>query len=393
MDLLSAAERLAAIDRSAVTLIAERCLHSVDTYSTCQACWQLCPEGAIQAGKPPTLAGEKCTACLACLPVCPVGAFSADDSLQGLLNCAARLETAKLELTCARHPSSQLGLPDATAVQVRGCLAGLGASAYFALASMGVEKVFARTDACAGCPWGGLVTHIESQVAAAGRFLEQWDKAYSVASLGAQPEGGFSQRPLWDANNPPLSRRDLFRLASRQGQIAAARALAKDQPAAGHRPPRERQRMLSALNRLVEERQGADISLSGLGFVNISISESCTACGVCARACPTAALELDEEKETSYQLKFSFQACTGCEVCVHVCAPAALTLQTDAPSIRVLGQTEPIILRSGEFRRCERCNALIAAAPGVSLCPTCQFRRANPFGSRMPPGIKPKAGG
>lgn len=58
MDLITAAERLAVIDRSAVKFDSGRCLYGLDKFSTCAACTNLCPVGAIQPA-----AGPACTFC------------------------------------------------------------------------------------------------------------------------------------------------------------------------------------------------------------------------------------------------------------------------------------------------------------------------------------------
>ena len=157
MSFLSAAERFAAIDHSEVVLDAQQCLHSHDQFSACEACFEICPVDAIQPGKPPALDTDKCQDCLACLPVCPVGAYSADDAVQSLLTCATRLETKTVELICASHGSAEMGLStEATGILLRGCLAGLGAGTYVALAAIGLEHIVLRVDACANCPWVSL---------------------------------------------------------------------------------------------------------------------------------------------------------------------------------------------------------------------------------------------
>jgi hypothetical protein len=80
-------------------------------------------------------------------------------------------------------------------------------------------------------------------------------------------------------------------------------------------------------------------------------------------------------------------------VCAHVCAPDAIDIDT-APHISAVFGVPPtgVTLSTGELTRCQRCNTPIAARPGVTLCPTCEMRRKNPFGSIMPQGLARQLG-
>lgn len=134
-------------------------------------------------------------------------------------------------------------------------------------------------------------------------------------------EEKLQERPVWNADNPPVSRRALFRMASQQGRLALARGLSKDSGDGDSPLSRERLRVLAALERLAtEETAAAGPRLDGMGFASVSVSESCTACGTCARACPTDALQF-QKKGMRYRLTFSPQACVGCEICADVLLP------------------------------------------------------------------------
>lgn len=397
MNIFQAAERIAAIDRSQVTLDPQRCLHAQDRFSNCADCFECCPVEAITPGKPPQLDAEACVTCLACLPLCPVGAYSADDAVPALLNCLARLEATRIELVCEVHPDPALGLPESeAAVQVRGCLAGLGATVYLSLAALGVEEISLRAESCADCPVGALSPLVAHQAQEGQRLLETWGLSTRLALVETLDPAELSERPSWAASDPPLSRRDLFRLASRQGQIAAARAMLKDYSDHSRTPGRERRRLLAVLPRLPQlPARTADVPASpentppnGFGWARLS--EDCTACGVCVRACPTSALTLDETEldgQETFALYHDPRLCIGCETCMHVCAPEAIAIDRTPALRQVFGCQDAVLLLEGSYRRCKRCKARFFASADQKLCPVCDFRRQNPFGTTLPPAL------
>ncbi|MGA2503103.1 MAG: 4Fe-4S dicluster domain-containing protein [Anaerolineales bacterium] len=390
MNLFDVADRFAALDRSDVTLDTKRCLHSLYRFSDCAACSNICPVDAIIPGKVPGLDSTKCQTCLACLPVCPLGAFAADDAVASLLNAVTHMQGRELELLCERNSQAELGLSESsTGIRIRGCLAGLGTGAYLAMAAIGLEHILVRTDACSECEWKTLSSHVEAQVHQANQFLEGWGKAEIINCVN-----GFDspvKRPLWKASNPPLSRRDLFLLAARQGQLAIARSIENGEPHSGRRPGRDRLRMQGAVKHLPAPVSSESIHLDGMGFATLITSEACVACGTCARACPTGALQFKKnEDETAFTLSLSVRNCIGCDMCVHVCTSKTLAVDHSPSFAQIFGE-EMIILREGGLVKCEGCGVLIAAHPDVHLCQFCDYRKTHPIGSMQAPAmISPK---
>ncbi len=391
MSLMSAAEGFSGLDRSAIALDASQCTHSHDQFSTCEACFEICPVGAIQPGAPPSLEEEKCQSCLACLPACPVDAFTANDGVQSLLTCVARLDTKALELVCARHEDAETGISsELPGVRVRGCLAGLGAGTYLALAALGLERIALRLDACENCSWAPLKKSIHHQVDQAGALFAHWELGETIVCIETLDKR--AERPLWDAANPPLSRRDLFLLAAQGGPVAMARAMSEDRSGDERHPGRDRSRITAAMAHLPKPTATLDAPLERGISLSLLVSGACTACGSCARACPTAALKLSHNVEkTRYRLAFSPQACVACEACLHVCAPEAIEANAAPTFGQVFGSPEPLVLSEGDVSRCTQCKTYFASSPGQTLCPVCDFRRKHPFGSMLPPGVKATA--
>jgi ferredoxin len=389
VNVFAAVGRLADMTPATVRLNRDRCLYASDRFATCNACQDLCPANAIRAGQPPELDEAACAGCLACFPACPVGAFSGEDAVAVLLENAAHVHTRSFELICEKHPRPGEGL-DASAVglRVRGCLAGLGVGAYLALVAQGAERVVARAEACAGCPWGALQPRIEAQAQQAQQLLEAWGRGVAVSARVQLVERGVA-RGVQDTQDLPISRRDLFRQLTRQVQVAATRVWKEDEPEVAARTPgRDRRRIAQAaafFSTDTASRPPAAVLPMGAGWTALTASAACTACGACARACPTGALRLEQDAANHFALRFAPLDCVGCEVCQHVCAPAALTAD-HAPTFEQVFGGAPQTLCAGELARCERCGALMAAHPGQTLCAVCAQRRLNPFGQHFPPG-------
>lgn len=384
MNLLSLAERLASLEVAPIRLHAERCVHARDKSATCDACVRACPVNALHLNGTITLDTEACKVCGACLHVCPTGAFDGDDGISDLLKCAARLEPARvIELACTQHPAPEKGPSDVEAVvRTTGCLAALGPSAYIGLIAMGMQRVSVRLDACAECPIGPARTSIMTTLIEARQLLKMYGLADGVVELPIV--SARKNRPVYTAKNPPLSRRGLFRMFAAEGPRQIARVLADDADQSPIKSPSpERRRLINTLRHMPAANDS--IALDGLPFARLAVNERCTACGVCARICPTGALKLLTGDDSTYQLSFTSAACIACAACVQLCEPAALE-RTTATLGEVLS-SEIVELRSGMLRACTKCGARFAAEPGRELCPVCEFRRNNPFCSRLPPGV------
>ena len=162
-------------------------------------------------------------------------------------------------------------------------------------------------------------------------------------------------------------------------------------------PGFDRMRLVGALKYLPDPETPVDQSLEFGGFALITVAESCTACSACERACPTGAIlfELEELKKT-FTLSFKAQMCIGCGICSDVCEPQSISINSTPTFSDIFNSEDPTPLHSGNISRCERCNTVFAVREGSKLCPVCEYRRKNPFGSHMPvtmkkiPGTSPK---
>lgn len=383
-------EKLAAIVGSDIEFTPDKCLHSADRSSTCDNCVAHCPTGAI-TGPPIEHNTDRCVKCGLCLHTCPTGAFTGDDSRANLLAHVAALaqrgEIGALEFACKYHPAAEVGPADASGVlRLPGCLGALSPSAFVGLAALGADTVSLRLDRCRNCPLGHALAGIEESVVAARRLFDALGVPASIQLVtGEEDAGEWQTRPVADTGGRPVfSRRGLFAGAGNQSPYATGQALAADDSAARLGMPRERLRLLLAVERLPLEEQELP---ADLGFTRMEATADCTACGMCARVCPTGALRMLEGDDDAYYLVFRAGACVDCGLCLTYCEPGALHVG-QTPTLADLLCAQPVVLATGSLRSCKKCGARFAGAENQTLCPVCEFRRRNPFGSRMPVGSR-----
>lgn len=380
MDLIRLVDRLAAEDNRAVTFAGERCLHHLDRFQECRKCAEVCPAGAFTGEKKPAFAVESCVHCLACLPACPAGALVAADEVPDLFRFIRSQSPGRVELVCRHNPNAGRGTTEAeTTIRVQGCLAGLGVGALLLLAAAGLERAVLRNDACAECAWSDLGSQVAQQVTRAQQWLRLWHKE-KVVALSGPANHSWRERAVYSAGSPPVSRRDLFRL-----RMSPQNNGPDENIPTGNQPFHERLRLMEAYQQLGSPEPDAEFyPLFGLGLATVSlVSPTCNACGACARACPTGALNLDLDAD-AYALTFDGRACIGCDVCAHVC-PLGIVEINHAPTFKQLfSDPAPVLLQSGPVATCLRCHARFPAENGEKYCPVCRFRLQNPFGAARP---------
>jgi ferredoxin len=397
MDTLSSLERFAADDPTGVRVDADRCVHSFDAFATCRVCVDECPAGALAVNETITFDAERCSSCGACGHVCPTGVFDIRDETENVLRVAARVRReGAVALLCAAHPPIDRGLrPVDAAIVTEGCLAALGPSTYSALAALGVTQIDVYLDACADCPLAPACASIERTLDKARGALRPWLAAEQITAITELPDTPPGEPwAIYLAGEPPVERRRLLNpfAASEGDDLLEALSFDLGEQPGGKRLPTERIRLLSALALLPPAWQMlCPAPLAGQIFQRIGADEGCTMCGACAKACPTGAMALDIDNESNtFHLTHLAAACTGCGACLDLCDPDVL-YSRGVPFFSALQAPEDELLAEGRFVRCKRCKSRVVegALNEMGLCDVCAFRRANPFGTRIPDRIKP----
>jgi NAD-dependent dihydropyrimidine dehydrogenase PreA subunit len=147
-------------------------------------------------------------------------------------------------------------------------------------------------------------------------------------------------------------------------------------------PSRERQRLLNALRCLAttQDRWDSTIPIEAEGFTLFRVQETCTACGVCERVCPTQAMRVVKD-DAAFTIEFTPGGCTDCGLCLTYCEPGALQAAGAPSAGQVLGAA--LTLYQGTLRECARCKTRFAGPP-MSACDPCALPPRHPGSVRLP---------
>lgn len=319
------------------------CLHARSNRSTCQACVEACPAGAIQLGaEGPAFDPVLCKGCGVCEPACPTGVFSLAESD----NLLPRLGEGRVALvTCAAGPD-----PEAAKVP---CLAGLSPETLAAAAS-GRSLLLCVPDSCAGCQAGGAV-RLDGLVETATRILAAFGRTGTV-----QLVHGTSQRQREVELANQMDRRQFLSMA-RLGLFSTARAVVRPErepPTLQDLPARMttgRRQWLTVLRKQAEVGV-THAPAAGVPFGAVRLQgEGCTGCEACTSSCPTGAIVLARNGESD-QLTFAADRCVACGLCVQACPSRLLSLSdTFSPAAVASGaRAELLTLPVATCRMCHR---------------------------------------
>jgi formate hydrogenlyase subunit 6/NADH:ubiquinone oxidoreductase subunit I len=384
-DLIGAANDLAnLVNQPVLTVDVKRCVHAKNKASTCQTCLDACPVGAISLDHHQiALDASRCVQCGLCLHTCPTGAFTGVDGVEKLLDCVKRLPRGRvIEIACPHHPQGDTRLADAQhkIISTR-CMAAYSLSTYASLRASGVQKIILRLDACAQCPLAELQAGIMRTAEQANALLSTSEQV--VVPITQVMEADLRERPAQRSASKAVSRRELFQLFRKPPDkpapeiINAPETVPSAEVTFDGRVPQERVRLVRALRQLGDNAHQGTYT----PFRRLKAGTDCTACGVCAFACPTHALKI-EWGDQPFALNFASGACTDCTLCTELCPVKTLALD-ESVAVEQAVTMEPKVIISGPLQRCRKCNAPFAAAEPTELCPLCEYHLRFPFGRSM----------
>lgn len=366
----------------AVTVQPELCLNRRHHAAGCTCCVAACPVDAIAlVDGAPALATATCIRCGLCLQTCPTGVFSQPNPAEAqLLAVVAQQPVPAILLVCPLHPTpSQSSAPVDLIVQHRRCLAALSIDQLLALSLAGERSVWLDDYPCTSCLLGVAQARLHETITSANSLLQAFGRPTSLTQCSADagqlnPEP--KRYPLIDASNPPVTRRKLFAALGQalRGSSVPVNTTRDDEPSLNI--PRLRQQVSPQRTALQQQLQQweppatASLNVATLPFADVQIDpESCSACGLCARFCPTGALYFTAEA-AQFSVTFQPAICIDCSLCTVACPEDAI-LMGDTLSTAALVTTEWQPLVAGRLTECQQCGVPTAQWPDDQAAVRC----------------------
>lgn len=358
----------------------------------CTACVDACPLDAVTlTGRAPVVDAAACVACGVCTAACPADALPTPRPPEDQLLRSVRAADGPVTLTCPFHPDpAGAAGPGPTVVRHGRCLAALSPEWLLALSDGGRRPVWLDDTPCAGCLIATAGRSLGRSADHANALLGAFGLPHVIvcSSRAGHAEPPTRRRSVADGMQPAVTRRGLF------GDMLDRLRPTDEAPPTTPGSPRPADRLPAAVpqrrRRLIDELQSlqrhadtvgavpAPVAPSGdvpLGMVRID-GDRCSGCGLCARFCPTGALEFTTAHEADGTTRFGLTVCPAlcldCGICAAACPDAAVGFAADIPAAALTDLT-PRTLLTGRLVSCEWCgNATAARDQPGTLCSFCR---------------------
>lgn len=351
---------------SLLELSPARCVRALSVDSLCSHCADVCPTAAISlSGRLPSINQSLCVGCSGCVSVCPSEALVLDDFDPTEFFFSFASEEGNLV-------SCQKNLP---------CIAALSSEHLISLCSL-KKGLLLDIGHCSGCDIGTKVLEVmEERIQSANYLLEAIEIESRVI--------GEEIRYISDETDESKDRRDFFKTFHLRGIAKAKHDFDKEvqsttdefvemriesshtQELRTKKITDRRKLFFTALKRVEKPSQFHVVDGAMISFTSQKIMDEakCTACQMCYRVCPTAALTSDMRNS---KIDFDPFLCVKCHLCHDVCESDAISLST---SYNLKEWFEPKVQNLVTYlvRRCDECDALFSSVGGEKICRRCQL--------------------
>lgn len=354
-----------------VSVQAEHCLNARHKAAGCRLCVDACPTDAIelQLGWP-RLDSDRCVSCGLCLHRCPTDVFTQRGAPETTVTeTVSLLPDDAVSLVCPQHVDpSVTPAPVTVVVRHKRCLVSLSVSQLLVLSDGGERTVWLDDSPCAECPIGRVWPAIGQTAVTANRLLQAFGRAPAIHLHASEPHK-LSEEPtplrIIEGDRPEVSRRGFFSTLGQLTRRTAAKAVAESlrtpdpnepvpvEERLPHRIPASRARLYSQLKKL-GTRSEEPIKTAGMPFADVNVdTDACSACGLCARFCPTGALSFVTDAE-SFVLSFRSAICIDCGICAAACPEDAVSFGSQLAAAPLIDSESHPLLAS-QLAPCSGC--------------------------------------
>lgn len=343
-----------------------KCVRSTNKFSQCQACVDVCPVETIKITEQlPSFVPNDCVGCGGCGAACPNSAYNLDDF--GPINYIfSILEQQRDVLSCKE------AIP---------CLAALSVEEIIALALLHPKRLVFDRAYCAECEIAKINEPlIDERIEEVNFFLEAIESPKRVV---------FESVEL-SVEQKEQDRREFLSKLNLKEAIKAKQKFENEVEAAsneqrshtlsqeditklknGKDVPNRRKLLMMALKKTQKPSVYHKLAEEDINFLSQKIldQESCTACEMCYRICPTGALSSDK---TGSAIFFDAIACIKCASCHDVCEPKSLTLRS-VFDLEALFEPKRETLAKFTIMRCNECGVPFVYKGGEVMCQRCRI--------------------
>ncbi len=352
---------------SLLVLTASRCVRSLSVASECNRCETICPTDAIVIGTNPLPAinFSECVTCGACSAICPSEALALDDfNFSDFFFKFLDAENSNI-ISCKKN------VP---------CISALNAENIISLAILKQEIVL-DIGYCDECPIASTCyPQIVKNYEEASYLLEamQNDAIVKLEKLSyekTEESNTTDRRDFFNAvslNTVGKVKRSFENEVQKASDELTEHNLQKTDIALlrQKRVPDKRKLFFTAIKRVQTPSQFHIVDANEVTFTSQKLmdKESCTACQMCYRLCPTGALTSDIKNS---KIDFDPFLCIKCNICHDTCESNAITV---SGSYNVKEFFEPQVQSLIKFNviRCNECNIIFSANSKEKLCYRCK---------------------
>jgi len=343
------------------------CVRSLSVESECNKCELVCPTNAIVIQENtalPSINFSSCVTCGACGGVCPSEALSMDEfSVTNFF--FDFIEGEDTLVSCRKN------VP---------CIAALSVEHILSMATLKKEVVL-DTGYCGECE---IASTCHKQI------VQNYEEAsYILEAMENDAVIKMEDIKYESENEDNADRREFLNRLNLQSAAKVKKSFEDEVQKASDELtehsvqktdiallrkkniPNKRKILFTALKRVEKPSTFHVIDANEISFTSQKImnEESCTACQMCYRVCPTGALASDIKNS---KIDFDPFLCIKCHICHDVCEPDAITLSSSY-KMKEFFEPEAVNLISFQVRRCDECNAVFSSNSGDTMCNRCKI--------------------